>query len=63
VIIEGPAGLGAAVELETGSGSIESDYPLTLVHRGEGSLEGTIGAGRGRIRVDTGSGAVRLVRR
>jgi len=63
VTVEGPAGLGAAVEIETGSGGIESDFPLTLVHRGEGSLEGTIGDGRGRIRVDTGSGSVRLVRR
>jgi len=63
VTIQGPADLGAAVEIDTGSGGIESDFPLTLVHRGEGSLEGTIGDGRGRIRVDTGSGSVRLVRR
>jgi hypothetical protein len=63
VTIEGPADLSAAVKLETNGGSIESDYPLTLRHREEGSLEGTIGDGRGQIHVDTGSGAVRLKRR
>ncbi len=63
VTIQGPPALDARVRLETSSGHIESDYPLTLLHREDGTLEGTIGAGRGTIHVDTGSGAVRLKRR
>ncbi len=60
VTILGPADLGADVELETGSGSIHSDYALTLLHKEHGYLRGTIGNGRGHIKVDTGSGAVSL---
>jgi hypothetical protein len=63
VTITGPAGLGAAIELETGSGAISCDYPLTLAHRGHDYLAGTIGDGKGRIKVDTGSGSVLLKKR
>ncbi len=63
VEIQGPPALDARVRLETSSGGIESDYPMTLLHRESDTLEGTIGQGRGSIRVDTGSGAVRLTRR
>jgi lia operon protein LiaG len=63
VSILGPADLGAVVELETGSGHIETDYAMTHVSKDHGYLQGTIGDGRGRIKVDTGSGGVRLDRR
>jgi len=63
VTILGPADLGAQVELETGSGSIQSDYAMTMTSKEHGYLRGTIGDGRGRIRVDTGSGGVSLRRR
>jgi lia operon protein LiaG len=63
VTILGPADLGAQVELETGSGSIRSDYTMTLTRKDQGYLRGTIGDGRGRIKVDTGSGGVSLRRR
>ena len=63
VTIVGPAGLGAEVELETGSGHIESDYPMTLTSKDHGYLRGTIGDGRGRIKGDTGSGGVSLHKR
>jgi hypothetical protein len=63
VTIVGPANLGAEIEFETGSGHIESDYTMTVESKDHGYLRGTIGDGRGRIRVDTGSGGVRLRRR
>lgn len=63
VTIEGPAGLGARLSLETGSGSITSDFPITIVHKEHDSLEGSIGDGSGHIHVDTGSGAIRLLKR
>jgi lia operon protein LiaG len=63
VTILGPTDLGAQVELDTGSGGIQSDYAMTLVSKDHGYLRGTIGDGRGRIKVDTGSGGVSLRRR
>ena len=63
VTIVGPADLGADVELETGSGHIESDFAMTITSKDHGYLRGTIGNGRGRIRVDAGSGGVSLRQR
>ena len=63
VSIVGPAELGAQVELETGSGGIQTDYAMTVASKDHGYLRGTIGDGRGRIKVDTGSGGVSLRRR
>ncbi len=63
VTILGPADLGAQVELETGSGHIETDYAMTIARKDHGYVRGTIGDGQGRIRVDTGSGGVSLHRR
>jgi len=63
VTITGPAELGAEVDLETGSGGIRSDYTMTVLSKDHDSLRGTIGDGRGRIKVDAGSGAVSLLKR
>jgi lia operon protein LiaG len=63
VTIVGPAGLGAEVELDAGSGGIQTDYTMTVASKEHGYLRGTIGDGRGRIKVDTGSGVVRLMQR
>jgi lia operon protein LiaG len=60
VTIVGPADLGAQVELETGSGGIQSDYTMTVESKDHGYLRGTIGDGRGRIKVDAGSGSVSI---
>jgi lia operon protein LiaG len=62
VTLRVPAMLGAEVDIDTGSGGIDSEVPLTLRSKEHGELHGTIGDGRGRILVDTGSGGVRLVR-
>jgi lia operon protein LiaG len=63
VTILGPADLGAQIELETGSGGIQSDYAMTIASKDHGYLRGTIGDGRGRIKVDAGAGGVSLRRR
>jgi hypothetical protein len=62
VSIVAPAGIGAQLEIETGSGDIESDFPLSITRSGRHHLIGTIGDGKGRVSVETGSGGVRLLR-
>ena len=57
-----PANFGASLEVDTGSGGIDTDIPITVTRRSRSSLVGTIGDGKGRVRIDSGSGEVRLVR-
>jgi lia operon protein LiaG len=63
VAILAPPDLGAVVDLESGSGGIETDFAMSLVSHEHGELRGTIGDGRGRIAVDVGSGGVSLRKR
>lgn len=62
VTIGVPSALGAQVSIEAGSGGIDVDLgSMFSIRRSErGSLTGTIGDGRGRITIETGSGGVRL---
>ncbi|MDQ3997954.1 MAG: DUF4097 domain-containing protein [Gemmatimonadota bacterium] len=57
-----PAGAGAEVEIETGSGGIETDFPIQVSRWERNYLRGRMGDGKGRIRIDSGSGRVRLLR-
>lgn len=57
-----PESLGAQVEIETGSGNIDFAFPVQATRMGRSHFRGTIGDGRGRIVVETGSGSVRLRR-
>jgi lia operon protein LiaG len=57
-----PASVGAEVEIDTGSGGIETDFPIQLNRWERNYLRGRVGDGRGRIRIDSGSGRVRLIR-
>lgn len=62
-----PADAGATVGLETFSGSVDSDFPVTLesgaTRRGhESKFEFRIGNGRSRIVVETFSGDIRIQR-
>ncbi len=57
-----PASFSARLEVDTGSGGIDTDIPITITRRSRSSLVGTIGDGKGRVRIDSGSGEVRLVR-
>jgi lia operon protein LiaG len=57
-----PANAGAEVEIETGSGGIETDFPIQVSRWERNYLRGRLGDGKGRIRIDSGSGKVRLIR-
>ncbi len=56
-----PPDFGAELEIETGSGRIEVDLPVRVRRLERTELSGTVGDGGARVRVDTGSGNVRLV--
>jgi DUF4097 and DUF4098 domain-containing protein YvlB len=55
-----PSNLNAEVDIETGSGSIDTDWPIKTTRYERRHLRGTIGDGSGRIKIETGSGSVRL---
>lgn len=60
VTIGVPASLGAELSVETGSGGIDLGIPVTVRRAERRSLRGAIGDGRGTLRIETGSGGVRL---
>jgi DUF4097 and DUF4098 domain-containing protein YvlB len=62
VTLRVPESIGAEVNLETGSGDIDSDLPITIRGQSRGELRGTIGNGASRITVSTGSGGIRIRR-
>ena len=62
-----PASTGATVGLETFSGEVESDFPMTLVSRttrrsNESKFEFTLGDGKARVVLETFSGDIRIQR-
>jgi lia operon protein LiaG len=58
-----PANLGATVDIETGSGGIDTDFEVKVQRMERHALRGTVGDGRGRVRIEAGSGTVRLLKR
>ncbi|HXV87401.1 MAG TPA: DUF4097 family beta strand repeat-containing protein [Gemmatimonadales bacterium] len=62
VTITLPASYGAAVDIESGSGGVELDFPVQTRRLARDHVSGSIGDGRGTLRVDTGSGRVRILR-
>ncbi len=62
VTVTAPASFGAEVDLETSSGGIELDFPVTTNRIERDHLQGTIGNGAGRLTIDTGSGSIRIIR-
>lgn len=61
VAVSVPEGLGASVHMETGSGSIDASAPIRIKERSRHELNGTMGDGRGRLSLETGSGSVALL--
>lgn len=58
-----PADVSADLDIRTGSGGISTDFPVTMEQMRRNEMRGRIGSGTGaRIRVNTGSGSVRLIR-
>lgn len=62
VTLSVPGEFGALVHFETGSGDIDSDVPITIQSRDRHQIDGTIGDGRGRVSVETGSGGITIRR-
>ncbi len=58
-----PANLGATVDIETGSGGIDTDFEVKVQRMERHALRGTVGDGRARVRIEAGSGTVRLLKR
>ena len=62
VTIRAPASLSAEIDATTGSGGFTSDFDIVSRHLGRRHVEGTIGDGKGRIRLESGSGSIRLLK-
>jgi lia operon protein LiaG len=62
VAIKAPPTLGAELEIETSNGEIETDFPLQVTRQGRDHLTGRIGDGKGRIAIETGSGAIKFLK-
>ena len=58
-----PATLGAKVDIDAGSGGIDLGIPVSVTRWESDHVIGTIGDGNGTIRIDAGSGGVRLKKR
>ncbi|HET7231921.1 MAG TPA: DUF4097 family beta strand repeat-containing protein [Longimicrobium sp.] len=63
VVLTLPADFGAELVATTGSGSIETDFPLRVQGRvSQHRLAGTIGNGGRRLKISTGNGSIQLRR-
>jgi hypothetical protein len=62
VTLRMPAATDATVDIETGSGGIDSDFDVKISRVERHALRGTIGTGKGRIKIESGSGTVRLLK-
>ncbi|MEO7457133.1 MAG: DUF4097 family beta strand repeat-containing protein [Gemmatimonadaceae bacterium] len=62
VTLRMPASTEATVDIETGSGGIDTDFDVKLRRIERRALHGTIGSGKGRIKIESGSGSVRLLK-
>lgn len=61
ITVHVPNDIGAMVEIDTGSGGIDLDFPLEVSSVRRDRVQGRIGDGDGSIRIDTGSGSVRVL--
>ena len=57
-----PESFSAELEIDTSSGGISVDFPVTTRTWERVHLEGTIGNGAARVTIDTGSGSVRILK-
>lgn len=63
VTVSVPADYAGDVRLETSSGRMATDLPITLLRRSDDEIAGRIGdGGTARIEIDTGSGDIRIHR-
>jgi len=57
-----PGTLSAEIEAETGSGGFSTDFEITTRRVSRNHVVGRIGDGKGRIRLEAGSGTIRLLK-
>ncbi|MEP6571214.1 MAG: DUF4097 family beta strand repeat-containing protein [Gemmatimonadota bacterium] len=57
-----PENLGAELHIETDQNNIDIGFPIQLIRKDEDGIIAKVGDGRGSIRIETGSGEVRLER-
>ncbi|MEP6779851.1 MAG: DUF4097 family beta strand repeat-containing protein, partial [Gemmatimonadaceae bacterium] len=57
-----PPNFAALLRAETGSGTVQSEFPVQLTSKSRDQMIGRIGSGGGRLTIDTGSGSVRLIK-
>lgn len=62
VTVRAPASLSADVDVETGSGGFQSDFEITTRRVSRNHVEGRIGDGKATVRIEAGSGTVRLLK-
>ena len=62
VTVRLPANTGAEIDVESGSGGIDTDFAVELRRFERQHMIGKIGDGRGRIRIESGSGHIRLLK-
>jgi lia operon protein LiaG len=62
VTLKVPPTLGAEVDIETSSGEIETDFEVAVTRHARDHMTGRIGDGGGKIAIETGSGAIKLVK-
>jgi hypothetical protein len=62
VTVRAPAALSAEVDVETGSGGFQTDFEITTRRVSRNRIEGRIGAGKAQIRIEAGSGSIRLLK-
>ena len=62
VTVRAPSTLSADVDIETGSGGFQTDFQITTRRVSRNHVEGRIGDGRAHVRIEAGSGTVRLVK-
>lgn len=63
VTLRVPTTLGAEVDVDMGSGGFDTQLPIRVSRSERRHITGTVGDGRGRIVIDSGSGKVRMVAR
>ena len=62
ITVRVPENIGATIEAETGSGGIDVDLPLQVRRMSRDHMSGTIGNGQAQVRIDAGSGRIRIVK-
>jgi DUF4097 and DUF4098 domain-containing protein YvlB len=57
-----PPSVGANVDIQSSSGDIETDFSVLVTRQARDHMTGTIGDGRGKIAIETGSGGIKLLK-